>query len=269
MSNALRVLQLNCLKLDQSKRYAVINEAIKSSNPDIGMLQEVSSWSHMEESLREAGYEHTLLQKSTDKEGAGEHVMLFSKTPWEASKWETLAPCAPVRTLTGVTEAMGVKVLAISSHSPWGAASEGARLRHNEAIEFRAQSLAFHCKTDLTVLGADLNAEPDYRSIRYLRGKDLDSAGKLSTLWTDGWNSAGKPENEATVSARDNLLAASVARQTGAIDASAVPDRRIDYLMTRGWNYGRRGGFLSFERLTHPRGLEISDHYGLVAEIQL
>jgi endonuclease/exonuclease/phosphatase family metal-dependent hydrolase len=270
MTKALKVLQLNCLHLGQDRRYEMIVEAIQAANPDLGMLQEVNNHERVMELLAQAGYEHTLIALHRASNGDGESVMLFSKTPLESPKLpEIKLPKAIGRTLVGVTTVDGVKIVLISSHSPWGGNTEGVRLKHNEVIDRLADEVAYHAGAQLTILGADLNAEPDYRSIRYLLGRDLASDGSSATLWTDAWGSVGSPENEITISAKSNELASGIANRTGAVNSLAVPDRRIDYLMTRGWNYGRRGGFLSFERLTHPQGLEVSDHYGLVAEVQL
>lgn len=270
MTDSIKALQLNCLHLDQEPRYKVIVDSIAAANPDFGMLQEVNDHQVMTVLLREAGYNHVLVKEFLAKNGDGESVMLFSKTPLIAPEFPAVHhPRKQGRTLAGITEVAGVKVLAITSHSPWGGNNEGSRLRHNEVIDWIADDVAYHEEVDFTILGADLNAEPHYRSIRYLLGHDLASDNESGTLWTDAWNSVGTTENEITISAKNNSLAAGIAHRTGAIDATAVPDRRIDYLMTRGWNYGRRGGFLKLEILAHPDSLELSDHYGLVAEIQI
>lgn len=270
MSGFVKVLQLNCLHIEQAKRYSVISEAIASANPDIGMLQEVHDHKVMTKLLAKAGYDHVLAKESIAINGDGESVMLFSKTPWHSPEVPLVSlPKKLGRTLAGVTIFAGVRILAISSHSPWGGNTEGVRLRHNEVIDSLAEAVAYASDTSLTILGADLNAEPDYRSVRYLLGRDLASDNDSGALWTDGWTSVGDSEHEITISAKNNALAANMASLTGAKATAAVPDRRIDYLMTRGWNYGRRGGFLSFDLLNSPTGLDISDHYGLVAKIQL
>ena len=269
MTNYLRTLQLNCLHSAQEKRLKLIIESIQESRADIGMLQEVNDHELMASELKKIGYDHTLLCECKNSKGEGESVMLFSKNTLTSVKNSLSRFAQPVRTVAGITEFFGVKILMISSHSAWGASVEASRLKNNERIENLSQDVKFREKVDLTILGADLNAEPDYRSVRYLLGKDLDSKNELSTLWTDGWSLAGSHDNFVTVSAKDNALAAHVASLSGALDPSTVPDRRIDYLMTRGWNYGRRGSFLNFDRLTHSSGDNISDHYGLVAEIQI
>jgi endonuclease/exonuclease/phosphatase family metal-dependent hydrolase len=270
MTESLKVLQLNTLHTDQHKRYNVIADAIKHADPHFGMLQEVNDHERMIELLDEAGYPYTVVQVDVAGNGDGSSAMLFSKTElFEPKLPAVVLPRKLGRTVAAVTEVSGVKILLISSHSPWGGNTEGARLKHAEVIERLAERVAYAEGTELTILGADLNAEPDYRSMRYLLGRDLASDGESSTLWTDAWTMAGSSANEITISASANELAADIARRGGAVDPHAVPDRRIDYLLTRGWNYGRRGGFLSFERLTHPEWLEISDHYGLVAHVQL
>lgn len=267
--NTMRVLQLNCLHSEQEPRVSIITEAIAHASPDLGMLQEVNHYELIADALAAKGYEHTLIKKGIAKNGEPESVLLFSKTPWLAPAEDLAKPDFDSKLIMGVTVVNGVRVQAISTHGPWGGASEGRRLLHNEQIDRLAADKAFHEAAEVTVLGGDLNAEPNSRSMRYLAGKDLDSKGEGSTLWIDGWYCAGSPENEITASPTDNRLSAAVAQMVKGVTPELVPDRRIDYLLTRGWNYGRRGGFLNFGRLVHPAGEELSDHYGLVATIQL
>lgn len=263
-----KVLQLNCLHNQQEDRVASIISSIRAVNPDFGMLQEIKEPKTFAEELEKIGYPHSLIREFTAHNGDGESVMLFSKTPLEECDLTTsVDPKIIERTLAATTEFADKKLLLISAHSPWGSQAEGRRLRHAEAFNHIAENIGFLKEVNLTILGADLNAEPSYRSVRYLLGRDLASDGLSSTLWVDGWTSAGDATNEVTVSANKNWFAGRTARNAGAIQPNSVPDRRIDYIMTHGWNYGRSGGFASFERLDQEKRRIVSDHYGLVAEI--
>lgn len=155
-----------------------------------------------------------------------------------------------------------------SGHLAWGAQGEAERLGQATDIENHASVLEEARPGSLSILGADANALPESRTMRYLRGLDLGANG-ASTLWTDTWEEQGAGDNWATTDQGKNCWGHRTARNVGIQQPEMLPARRIDYLLSRGWNYGRRGHVLGFGRTVHPGGLDYSDHHGIWATFML
>lgn len=116
------------------------------------------------------------------------------------------------------------------------------------------------------VLGGDLNAEQESDEVRYLRGLHPlpDEQGRMrSVYYADCFRDCGS--GPATTFCRDNRYAA----------AEREPDRCLDYLFVGGLDRHLRGEPLWARRcFTQPQGqgdeaVFASDHYGVVAEVQV
>ena len=107
------------------------------------------------------------------------------------------------------------------------------------------------------VLMGDFNAEPDSDEIRYLRGYNARMG--RSVYFADCFAAAGDGSPGYTY-ARDNPYAL----------RSHEPNRRLDYIFSRGPDRALRGEPLSARLcFTAPEaGVYPSDHYGVFAEIQ-
>lgn len=108
----------------------------------------------------------------------------------------------------------------------------------------------------LTVLCGDFNAAPDADEIRLLNGRSRPPVDGL--VFYDAWETAG--DGPGITWANANPLAA----------LSLLPDRRIDYIFSA---WPRRGGVghpLGCRLMGTDRsdGVDLSDHYGLVAELR-
>jgi endonuclease/exonuclease/phosphatase family metal-dependent hydrolase len=150
-----------------------------------------------------------------------------------------------------------------SAHFPWGANNEGLRLAQAYRIEDSID--ADHDQgSRVTVLAGDLNCLPQSATMRYLTGLDPRDDG-TSTLWVDAWDLCGTGDG-STVSPA-NPLAATTARMVGIMEPSMLPDRRIDYVMVRGWVYGNVGCPVAVEVWGADSGTKWpSDHYAVVAD---
>lgn len=116
------------------------------------------------------------------------------------------------------------------------------------------------------VLAGDLNAEPDSDEVRFLRGLHClpvqDEAGRLrlrSTYLCDTFGMLGQGPGETF--ARSNAYAA----------REREPDRRLDYIFVGPPDRRLRGEPLAARRcFTEPAGgVFASDHYGVVADLQV
>jgi hypothetical protein len=99
-----------------------------------------------------------------------------------------------------------------------------------------------------------------------LRRSGADSSGY--TFWTEAFAVVGNPAEADTVAA-GNHWAQQTARGVGIELPEMLPDRRIDYVWTFGWAYGRPGCPVAMQRSftdTTRYGYPASDHYGLTVD---
>jgi endonuclease/exonuclease/phosphatase family metal-dependent hydrolase len=112
------------------------------------------------------------------------------------------------------------------------------------------------------VLGGDLNSEPTAASVRWLTGLDVQDG--RSTLWVDAWRFGPGAGCTSTAS---NPFSARTAASVGITDPEQLPDRRIDYLFSRGYAFGRTGAITEAELLGDGPGKAFGDHYGVGATV--
>jgi endonuclease/exonuclease/phosphatase family metal-dependent hydrolase len=155
------------------------------------------------------------------------------------------------------------RYVAISTHLSWGSGREGKRLDEALLID---QAVARHCPLDLrrdedlplALLGGDLNCEPDSATLRWLRGLDVQQHS--STLWVDAWHAGSGPGWTSTA---ENPFSARTAQAVGITQPLLLPDRRIDFLLSRGYAYGRPGAAVHAELLGRGGDSAFGDHYGV------
>lgn len=160
--------------------------------------------------------------------------------------------------------------LVVSTHLSWGSGRESVRLDEARRLESWVAERApldpqrsgdpgaLHA-----VLGGDLNSEPDTVTLRWLRG--LDVLEDNSTLWVDAWSAAGR--GPGYTSTPENPYSARTAAAVGITRPELLPDRRIDYLLTRGYAHGRAGAALHAEILGRGDRRSFGDHYGVGATL--
>jgi endonuclease/exonuclease/phosphatase family metal-dependent hydrolase len=163
----------------------------------------------------------------------------------------------------------GKVVIAITAHLHWGGDKERERVKQVTAINREAKAIAerYSDLRPIIMLDVDFNTLPESDSMRFLKGLGSGSDDSY-TYWTDAWETHGTPENEVTVSNK-NHWAQHTARAVGIRLPHMMPDRRIDYIMSMGWNHGKDGTVLQMSRSfenTGEFGYTASDHYGLTAD---
>jgi len=113
------------------------------------------------------------------------------------------------------------------------------------------------------ILTGDFNAEPNSSTLRFLKG--FEGFGTHGTLWCDAWEISGSGYG-ATSDPGGLPLAAVSAKKVGIEDLSELPRRRIDFILSRGWVYGKPGFPETCELIS---GVGASDHHGIVSTIRL
>jgi endonuclease/exonuclease/phosphatase family metal-dependent hydrolase len=157
----------------------------------------------------------------------------------------------------------------VSAHLTWGSGTEHLRLEQaitlDDTVDRYASLEPFRDGGNgvIGVLAGDLNAEPGAASIRYLTGLGVENG--RSTTWTDAWV---RGSGDGVSSSASNPLAVRTARVVGLDGEGVVPERRIDYIMVRGYAYRRPGAPLA-TRLIGVGDAErtASDHYGIFTEL--
>lgn len=156
--------------------------------------------------------------------------------------------------------------LLVTTHLAWGVV-EHVRLQQARSLNTYITDLVaeLNLHGSPVVLAGDFNALPDGATLRYLTGL---SELPTDTLWVDAWAAAGNGGPGFT-STPTNMWTRHLLAEHGAALPHTAPARRIDYVLTRGWTYGRPG---------HPLNTQLaftgtsdtppaSDHYGLVVDL--
>lgn len=263
----LRIGQLNLNNKAQAERLAIIAEAVIHSKIDVLAVQELLDPQTLKDAFLPHGYVYSYFTEYRTHSGKTEYVGFIGR---EKLNLSTATLLAAEEGFSLVTVKNGnTNLHLIAAHFAWGSHAEPKRLAQAEAVDSLALA-ALAEEPGIALLAGDLNAEPDYRSIRYLHGKDLSADGRESTLWTDAWVTAGGPENEYTSKHSTNAQGRVTAFKIGISYPGFLPDRRIDYIMTRGWNYGREGCPVSFGYIASNReDVTLSDHEGIYADVLL
>ncbi len=263
----IRLAQLNANYYEQKSRLPILIEAIVNSKADFVALQEVTELEELTEALALRGYPHSVFSKLRNLRGEVEYVGYVGKYPLTAVKIGGGFDVFTDRICLATATVNEVDLNLFSAHFIWGGETEVQRAKQAELIELWASEVEKVKPSSVSLLAGDLNAEPDYRSIRYLSGKELSLDNSHGTLWTDAWVSAGSEDNAITNSHSTNVQGRATAFRSGIAYPGFLPDRRIDYIFVRGWRYGKIGSPVSFGYMTHPEGLEISDHDGIYADL--
>lgn len=183
--------------------------------------------------------------------------------------------------LVTVAQVEGRPVYIVNAHFSWGSGQEATRLRQAydasllgaALFEYGGLSSARETRP-VVVLAGDLNSVPESRTIRYLRGLDVD-LDNGSTLWLDTWAEAADAGAEAHTTGDPTYWSQRTFEGVGELyRPENTPRRRIDYIMSLGWAWGNAGAPVSVRRFgtetfDDPElgKLTVSDHYGLIADL--
>lgn len=301
-SRTFRVASLNLMNSTArlEERYALLLQELERLQPDALCLQEVlvEERTRLDSMLRTVGFQSSAYSTPLISDvvvgggsisygnaiftRAGEDQVTFHELSFDADHDRLALP--PTRfglnpsiiAILNLGEAGG-EVQVMSSHFAWGQGAEATRLLQASVVDEYAEQVIHRNPAAVVIMGADMNCVPESATARFLHGFHPNLELK-STHWVDTWRMWGTPENEFTSVPATNswshataVNAASALQGVAQVRPELVPARRIDYLLSYGWVYGRRGGPLNHNLWAERSygGLEISDHAGIVSDFLL
>lgn len=268
-----------------AERVPIFSAELARIRPDILSLQEVlhapgeegTLDPQLDGMLTEAGLKLAVLARSLTTF----HPKLFSTAiaynPETTTLIETGAienGSVPYSRFTGGDTAYAVfrtsddsdrNIIVFSSHLAWGAENGGERLLAANKIEAQAAHLNARFPDALIFLAGDFNEEPTGAAVRYLTGNSDAIPG---TYWVDAWAWLHKNE-EGITQYPTSKYAAATALRNNIRNPATLPERRIDYIMARGWAYGKLGDHPSVELWGQTENGDASDHLGLVLNFDI
>ena len=155
----------------------------------------------------------------------------------------------------------------VSAHLAWGSLNEPARCAQLQAlVTMFDDELGSSNDEEPAIIAGDFNAEENADSVRYLRGLTSDLP---PTLWTDAWCRPAIGQLDPATSSGKNPYAVVTAQtyrsgRSAVLTPSFLPDRRIDFIFSRGWRHGR--AFSPFDTRVVREPL-MSDHYAVVTDL--
>lgn len=271
----LRIGSWNILNKEISDaRYGKIVRCIREKNLDVVALQEVVDLQYLDMLMKPMfPYSHISVANHKD-----EYNVVYSRYPIFA-KDGYLNRNPMYRKPLDYLNQCAVKldntvVYFYNVHLAWGN-REAERLRQMETIDLISDNYDDMWVGDDTVsvvhvLLGDCNALPDSRSIRFMKGLDVSSRGNSSTLWVDAWESSGSnPDTWVTTDHANNEYGINSAHRNGILHAEFTPKRRVDYILVKGFAYGRIGSPILFDYIHDNNGEALSDHNGIMCELLL
>ena len=283
----MRILQWNVLNrpFDASKwnseKWPALQSTILSHEPQIVTLQEVPFFlaKDLDSKLGEIGWDSVCCSPVQDREDVC--VVAWDTSRLIQADEDGLHVTYEDKDIDAVTallnpidwtdpETGDLKLLTVTSyHGYWGALRQSARMGELVKMNREINEL----EADASLMCGDFNAPRDEDSIRWLMGEYMglrqNEAGRIVTE-TTFWNEAqevavalGKKDKPEPTS-----LATGVAVETAAphgINIEHMPARRIEFLASKGWSYGKRGGWTG-DVLVEAHD-DLSDHALLVADV--
>lgn len=277
---SLRLATLNLLDhpIDRDERLARAAAWIKDEQIDVLCIQEVGELDGAATSeilADRSGLSHAT-PFDRDALERGQHTAVLTRLEHSGGRTIHISTC-DVHQITHsavtVHTAAG-PLFVLSVHLAWGSKNEPLRL-------LQARELVTLCDLELdaeapAVMAGDFNTPPDSDTVRYLRGR---GAHEPATLWVDAWDRAAPadvpggatsspanpyarhigmmpmPVGEDPVNTRDPVL-----------DPYLLPERRIDFILSRGWRHGRAFTPTGTRVVTD---VIMSDHYAVVTDLLL
>lgn len=247
---------------------AVFFEA-KKKTVDVLLLQEITQGE--KENLRslaaKAGFVHSYIAPSpvVRRQGSiGSSTGIFSRYPLHnADEMNLTAWSGSTKGAYASVEFNGHNIFLLSVHLLRGAENGYIRLKQATLIEETAARLSHGGKA---IVGGTFNDIPDGDSVRYLKGRKASSETK-SAFWVDATEGSAIEDHPTT--RYNSLLGREAADNNGILFPELIPERKVDYLFSRGWVYGTAGMPVDAELFgvsQSKEGLGVSDHYGVLAD---
>lgn len=252
----MRVITQNLLgrHRDWPRRRTVLAAGLAQAPPDVVLLQEAVADGDYDQAADLLGPDFHIARQS-DRAPDGSGIAVASRWPLgEVSELDLRVASRPPDFPAGAIAVdvhwphSATPLLAVN-HKPSWQADAGAEREAQAvaAVRFVAQILE---RTGQPVLlGGDFDAEPESPSVRF-----------WNESYTDVWRQCNGAAPGPTFAPSLNALA-----------AGGGGDRRIDYLFTRGGDFGPALPASRCERMhTVPvQGVWASDHFGLMAEFDV
>jgi exonuclease III len=256
------------------ERYTKILTELDEHQSDVALLQEVR-----QETLG-------LLKEKSAAQGWWMSAGVMSEDHKDSRKIYgnvTLTRKKPSKTTSIVFHSDDVQGLSVqvqgalffNNHLAWGSPAEQKRLDSAIQLNYLAEQHHDSHPEHLIISGGDFNTLPESSTLRYLKGLEAhppwapeDSTqvlNRISTTWTSAWDVFPT----FPTARKTGGWAEETARSVGISRPDLLPDRTIDYLMSYGWNFGRKGSPVRIEKFgvsTLENGYGLSDHYGITVE---
>lgn len=261
------------------RRLGLAETQLRALSPDVIGMQEVRPLDgrqgrHTAEHLADAlGYEHVyevaLRWKDNDffpgYPGGEEGLAILSRHPIAAHRWMRLPEARPLEARILLSARVETPVGPVWCHTTHlhyrlddGLAREKQVVAIDEAI--KAVAIEEHPGT-VQLLCGDFNATPDHDEIRFLRG--LTTLAGRRTHYQDAFLRM-HPGSEGFTWSSEN-------EQTRPLRSLDI-NRRIDYIFVTSRRKDGRGTVLNARVVLDQRdgqGICSSDHYGLMADVQI
>lgn len=298
----LRIAQLNILNHTngENARYELLQKHLERIQTDIITLQEVGNPEKLAAYLKEVGYTHVAF--TSKREHHNDAVGIASRHPFTRTQpiqyWQ-IQEDLPDGMLAEIhTEELG-HLWVYSGHFGWNMKNEHVRQAQAKEVARLARELTTpngdYPGDTIFLVGADLNASETSDTYRYLTGQtsldygesrlnpssniplDLHPALTLtpeSTFFVDAYEMADSKTGWATTGPYRNDWVQKTAERHGTRRPELMPERRIDYIFSYEWVYGKRGCPLNYGRFGEMDAnkdffLDLSDHYGIYTDILL
>ncbi len=273
----MRILTLNLLNNPRNwcDRYQLFADELPALNADVVALQEVLEigLEELEVIMLDCGYEYSfsVLEEFVTVDDV-KYVCgnaTFSKFPIVEShsvdyrEYEHMSLAyrsGVLPSVVTVIEVEGKRLCVVNNHLAWSYQNE---LYRKQQLEVAVHFVEDTVLADVYVMVGDFNTTENTDSIRYLRGETHGSHEDEFTYWVDAFIHRGEAEEYATTGP-DLPFAVETALRIGIFKPEELPARRVDYIMVKGWAYGRLGSPLNCHRLD-TRGF--SDHYGVYSDL--
>lgn len=270
--NSLSILTFNIDShpLDRENRIDGVISLLAAHSPDIVFLQETMAHDNSSDASEYIANAASFTLASQ----AGTGTAILSKLPILESFNISIKGSISQPSATFAKVQVGKQqALTCSAHLSWGSGMEVERLNQAQEIDdvfARNGALEPFRKGGTGILGffgGDLNSLPDSATLRWLQGLSVEN--NLSTHWTDSWVRGIGPG--ITSDPNNPLVARTALSGNLAIWPEApLPSRRIDYILSRGYAYGRPGAPLKATVIdSSPNGTFPSDHYALLSTFAL
>lgn len=247
------------------ERYKLLAESLLANPMDIVAIQEISCPDELVSIMKEIGYSyHVKTQMFFNGRATWDCLAIFSKNEIEEIEFINSHERALIG---GRVKIKNTVYNVFSAHLSWGPQNAYDRLKQVSLIDKVSAVYEKSYPGSVSILCGDLNTDPESRPIRFLKGWDLGDDNKTSTLWMDAYSEAGDETNWTTSDHANNVYGIRSALMNGVIDTDFIPKRRIDYIFSRGWLYGKSGYPVEFGYLEHPEKITMSDHNGIYARL--